>query len=80
MKEGMKKMLAVVDRTSKPLETFYDLKIGDVFYDNEGMLCIKITENTVFKYFDNDDTWCNDYITDIYEVVTKVNATLVLGD
>ena len=73
-------MLAVVDRTSKPLETFHDLEIGDVFYNSESMLCIKITENTVFKYFDSDDTWCNDYITDIYEAVKKVNATLILED
>lgn len=73
-------MLAVVDRTSKPLKIFQDLEIGDVFYNSESMLCIKITENTVFKFFDNDDTWCLDYITDIYEAVTRVNATLVLED
>ena len=73
-------MLAVVDKTSKPLETFNDLEIGDVFYNSESMLCIKTTENMVFKFFDNDDTWCLDYIKDIYEAVTKVNATLVLED
>jgi hypothetical protein len=73
-------MLTVVDETSKPLENFSELEIGDVFYNSESMLCIKITENTVFKYFESDCTWCNDYITDRYEAVTKVNATLVLGD
>jgi hypothetical protein len=73
-------MLAVVDKTSKPLETFDDLEIGDVYYDFEGMLCIKTSANTILKYFNHDDTWCNDYITDKYETVTKVKATLVLED
>ena len=73
-------MLAVVDRTSKPLDAFLDLEIGDVFYNNESMLCIKTSENTVLKYFNHDDTWCNDFITDKYETVTRVKATLVLED
>lgn len=73
-------MLTVIDKTSKTRETFHDLEVGDVFYNCESMLCIKITENTIFKYFDNDDTWCIDYITDIYEAITKVNATLILED
>lgn len=73
-------MLAVVDKTSKPLKTFHDLEIGDVFYNSESMLCIKTTENTVIKFFDSDDTWHTDYIMDIYEAVTTVNATLILED
>lgn len=72
--------MLVVDKTSKPLETFDDLKFGDVFYNYEGMLCIKVNENMFLKYFESDGTWFHDYVADRYESVTRVNATLVLED
>ena len=36
--------------------------------------------SNLLKFFDSDDTWHTDYIMDIYEAVTIVNATLVLED
>lgn len=70
-------MLILHDRRGIPLTTtFGDLKIGDVFQDEDGDICIKTSSNSMMWTAEGDH-W-NHALFDVDELIIPLRATITV--
>lgn len=70
--------MKVVDNSKiKATSKFADLPVGQAYYDNNGLLCIKTSENEDCIVYEKDVGWHADFETKS-NVVRLVRTTLTI--